>query len=89
MRAQDVMTWNVVAVEPGTPIETVARRMVEHRISGVPVVEPSGRLLDMITDGNLYQRAELATDSWRPNIVLARAVAGIGAGPVRDVPQSA
>jgi len=67
MQAQDVMTKQVVTVEPGTPVEAIARLMVEHRISGVPVVEPSGRLVGMVTDGDLYRRAELSTDQHRFN----------------------
>ena len=33
MRAQDIMTTQVVAVEPDTPVREVARIMVERRIS--------------------------------------------------------
>jgi CBS domain-containing protein len=67
MQAQDVMTKQVFTVEPGTPVEAVARLMVEHRISGMPVVEPSGRLVGMVTDGDLYRRAELLTEPHRFN----------------------
>ncbi len=67
MQAQDVMTKQVVTVEPGTPLEAVAQLMVDHRINGMPVVEPSGRLVGMITDGDLYRRAELSTEPHRFN----------------------
>ena len=67
MQAQDVMTKQVVTVEPGTPVEVVAQMMVDRRISGMPVVEPSGRLVGMVTDGDLYRRAELSTEPHRFN----------------------
>jgi CBS domain-containing protein len=58
-------TRDVVTVGPGTPVETIARQMVDHRISGMPVVEPSGQLVGIVTDGDLYRRAELATERHR------------------------
>jgi CBS domain-containing protein len=65
MRAQDVMTTQVVAVEPDTPVREVARIMVERRITGLPVQEPDGRLVGVVTDGDIYRRAELGTDRRR------------------------
>ena len=65
MQTQDVMTRDVVTVEPGTPVEAIARQMVDHQISGLPVVEPSGRMVGMVTDGDLYRRTELATERHR------------------------
>jgi CBS domain-containing protein len=65
MRAQDVMTTQVVAVEPDTPIREVARVMVERRITGLPVQAPDGRLVGIVSDGDIYRRAELGTDRHR------------------------
>jgi CBS domain-containing protein len=65
MRAQDVMTAQVVVVEPDTPVREVARIMVERRITGLPVQEPDGRLVGVVTDGDIYRRAELGTDRRR------------------------
>ena len=65
MRAQDVMTTQVVAVEADTSVREVARIMVEHRITGLPVQEPNGRLVGVVTDGDIYRRAELGTDRRR------------------------
>ena len=65
MQTQDVMTRDVVTVEPGTPVEVIARLMVDHRISGLPVVDPAGRMVGIVTDGDLYRRTELATERHR------------------------
>ena len=65
MQAQDVMTTKVVTVRPNTPIREVAKLMIDCRVSGLPVVDDSGRLMGMVTDGDLYRRAELATDKQR------------------------
>ena len=65
MQARDIMTTNVVTVAPDTPVRDVARLMLEHRISGVPVVDRSGQLVGMITDGDLYRRAEPGSEKQR------------------------
>ena len=62
MRARDVMTAPVVTAHPDTGVQELARLMIEHRIGGLPVVDDGGGLVGMVTDGDLYRRAELGTD---------------------------
>jgi CBS-domain-containing membrane protein len=61
MRAGDVMTPDVVTVEPGARVDEIARLMLEHHISAVPVVDTAGRLLGIVSEGDLVRRAEMAT----------------------------
>jgi CBS domain-containing protein len=65
MQARDVMTAKVVTVRPDTPVTEIAKLMIDNRISGLPVVENSGRLVGIVTDGDLYRRSELGTDRRR------------------------
>ncbi|HFD16842.1 MAG TPA: CBS domain-containing protein [Rhodospirillales bacterium] len=58
MLARDVMTRNVVTVAPDTPVSEIARLLLEKRISGVPVVEPDGRLVGIVSEGDLMRRVE-------------------------------
>jgi CBS domain-containing protein len=60
------MTTNVVTVSPETDIAEAVRLMLERQISGVPVIEDSGRLAGILTEGDLMRRAELVTgrQSW-------------------------
>ncbi|MGX9962629.1 CBS domain-containing protein [Roseomonas sp. F4] len=53
MRARDLMTPNPVTFQPGTPITVAARAMAERGFSGAPVVDADGRLLGMLTEGDL------------------------------------
>jgi CBS domain-containing protein len=62
MKASDVMTRLVITTTPDAPIEDVARLMVLHRFSGVPVVDASGDVVGMITEGDLLRRAETGTE---------------------------
>jgi CBS domain-containing protein len=66
MRARDIMTTNVVTVSPETDIAEAVRLMLERQISGVPVIDASGRLAGILTEGDLMRRAELVTgrQSW-------------------------
>ncbi|MDP9372850.1 MAG: CBS domain-containing protein [Chloroflexota bacterium] len=57
MQVTQIMTPDVIAVEPDTPINEVARLMTTHGVSGVPVVDPaSGALLGMITELEMIER---------------------------------
>jgi CBS domain-containing protein len=53
---EDIMTRHVITVTPATPIHTAARLMVEHRVSGLPVLDEDGRLVGIITEGDLIVR---------------------------------
>lgn len=67
MRAKDVMTTNVISVGPDTDVRTVARRLIERRISAVPVVDHEDRILGIVSEGDLMRRPESDTErhpSW-------------------------
>jgi len=67
MRAGDVMTTKVVTVSPETAVRTIAQTLVERGISAVPVVDGAGRLLGIVSEGDLMRRAEAGTErqpSW-------------------------
>jgi CBS domain-containing protein len=65
MLAADVMTVNVVSVDPETPVQEIAKLLSERGISGVPVVEKSGKLVGMISEGDLMRRVETGTQPRR------------------------
>jgi len=60
------MTTSVVTVSPETDIAEAVKLMLERQISGVPVIDDSGRLIGILTEGDLMRRAELVTgqQSW-------------------------
>jgi CBS-domain-containing membrane protein len=66
MRAADVMTADVVAVGPETSVEEIVCLLLQHRISAVPVIDAAGRLLGMVSEGDLMLRAEPAPAGRRP-----------------------
>ena len=66
MTVEDVMTRDVITVSPATPIHEAASLMVEHRVSGLPVIDAEGRLVGIISDGDLIvrQRRRKKTPWW-------------------------
>ena len=66
MQVRDVMTRKVISVTDGDSILTAARLMLQNRISGLPVVDPRGNLVGVVTEGDFLRRGELGTQRSRP-----------------------
>lgn len=67
MQARDIMTTNVISVAPDATVQDIATRLIENRISAVPVVEKDGRLIGIVSEGDLMRRPESGTErlpSW-------------------------
>ena len=62
MRAIDVMTPNVITVDPETSVQALAALLSEKGISGAPVVDAGGRMIGIVSEGDLLHRAELGTE---------------------------
>jgi CBS domain-containing protein len=58
MHAKDIMTTPVISVAPETGVSDVARLLLERHISAVPVIDTDGRLVGMVSEGDLLRRAE-------------------------------
>jgi CBS domain-containing protein len=67
MKAVDVMTRNVVSVELDSSVFEAAQRMILNRISGLPVLDTSGKLVGIVTESDLLRRAETGTMRRRPS----------------------
>lgn len=65
MVAQDVMTTTVVTVTPEMPVPDIARLLLKHRVSAVPVVDSGGRLVGIVSEGDLMRRPETGTERHR------------------------
>jgi CBS domain-containing protein len=67
MQAKDVMTSPVVTVGPDDSVTDVAKLLLERHISAAPVVDGSGHLLGIVSEGDLMRRPEAGTErrpSW-------------------------
>jgi CBS domain-containing protein len=53
MRVHEVMTTNVHTVSPATSLKEAAELLVRQHISGVPVVDADGRVLGVVSEGDI------------------------------------
>lgn len=65
-RVEDVMTADVVAVRADTPYRTVVDLLVSRRVSAVPVIDRSRRVVGIVSEADLLHKVE-ATGGERPH----------------------
>jgi CBS domain-containing protein len=96
MNASDVMTKNVISVDPETPTRVVAKLLLDKGISAVPVVDATGVAVGMVTESDLIRteikRREPSRVWWLEALAEGEDLAGefvdylkTGDRPVREV----
>jgi CBS domain-containing protein len=65
MNAADVMASDVICVAPDASVAEIAETLLANRISAVPVVNESGALLGIVSEGDLIRRVESDTERHR------------------------
>ena len=75
MNAADVMTPDVITVQPDTPLDKVIDLMLQHGISGLPVLDQDV-LVGIVSEGDLLRRVELGTVQVRSHLLEVLADAG-------------
>lgn len=56
LTARDIMTKEVITIKPEATVEELARLLIEHKISGVPVTDETNRLIGIITENDLISQ---------------------------------
>src|SRR3989304_2393810 len=56
MRVEEIMTKDVITVSPKTPIHEAAELMIDHGVSGLPVVDDAGSVVGIVSEGDLILR---------------------------------
>ncbi|TBC52436.1 CBS domain-containing protein [Rhizobium ruizarguesonis] len=63
MLVKDVMITKVVGVSPDNSVRRAAEIMLANHVSGVPVIDDAGRLVGIISEGDLLRRTELGREA--------------------------
>ena len=74
MKARDVMVSPVITVKPNDSVKQVVQLLLKNRISALPVVDDAGKIVGIISEGDLMRRPDLGTQrhrSWWLAILLA------------------
>jgi CBS domain-containing protein len=83
MKAGDVMTTGAATVRPDASLGEAARIMLEHRISGLPVVDADGKLIGVITERDFLRRDDGERPRWI-GVLLSEASGQITARELHD-----
>src|SRR6185295_19945982 len=65
MKAADIMTTHPITVRPDSSVVEAVRLMLQHRFSGLPVVDAAGGVVGVVTEGDLLRRTETGTQRQR------------------------
>ena len=58
MQAVDIMTKDVISVGPQEEVSAIAKLLLEHHISAVPVVDESHQVVGIVSEGDLMRRIQ-------------------------------
>lgn len=61
MKASEIMSRNPIAVPADAGLAEAVRLMLDHHISGLPVVDDKAGLVGILTEGDLLRRGEIGT----------------------------
>ncbi|HZH94001.1 MAG TPA: CBS domain-containing protein [Tissierellaceae bacterium] len=57
MYIKDIMTRDVITVTMEDNVEKCASLLIKHNLSGLPVLDEAGKLVGIVTEGDLIRRA--------------------------------
>lgn len=58
MQAKDIMTTNVITASPDMGVREAAETMMSNRISALPVVDPAGKLIGIVSEGDFLRQMQ-------------------------------
>ncbi len=56
LTAKDIMTKEVITIKPDATVKELAKLLIEHKISGVPVVDEDGNIAGIVTENDLISQ---------------------------------
>jgi CBS domain-containing protein len=69
MLAKDAMTLTPITVAPETTLLAAATHMLDAHVSGLPVVDAAGKLVGILSEGDLLRRCETGTERHHAGLV--------------------
>jgi CBS domain-containing protein len=84
MIVADVMSRALVTVMPGHSVRHAAQIMLDHHVSGLPVVDDLGQLVGMLTEGDLLRRVEFGPTDALPRWLAATSPDGVALDYVKS-----
>ena len=66
MKARDVMVRDVITIGPRDTVAHAAKLIAQNDVSALPVIDDHGRLVGLISEGDLMNREEIGTEIHHP-----------------------
>ena len=77
-QAKDIMSTDVVTIDPEDMTDRAVSLLVEHRISGLPVVDDAGNLVGVITEFDLLDLiCDFPTENGQVHQYMSSEVQGV------------
>lgn len=84
IKISDLMIKNPITVPPDYTIEEAAQLLLEHKISGLPVLDSKGNLLGIITKSDIFRALIAITGLGKKGIQIGLRFKDIP-GPIKEV----
>ncbi|MCU0613801.1 MAG: CBS and ACT domain-containing protein [Desulfobacterales bacterium] len=84
IKISDLMTKNPITVSPDYTIEEAAQLLLEHKISGLPVLDLKGKLVGIITQSDIFRALIAITGLGKKGIQIGICFKDIP-GPIKEV----
>ena len=66
MKARDVMVRDVITIGPRDSVAHAAKLIAQNDVSALPVIDDQGRLVGIVSEGDLMNREEISTEIHHP-----------------------
>lgn len=70
LKVKDIMTRKVITIKPTDTVEKAAVIMLEHKVTGLPVVE-DGKLVGILSQGDVFRVLTTITGVYRGGVLFA------------------
>jgi len=71
LKVKDIMAKKLVTIGPDDTVELAAVKMLERRVSGLPVVDNNGRLVGILTQNDVFKVLIAITGIYRGGVQFA------------------
>ena len=72
VKVRDIMATKVVTVDPETPYHEIVTLLLDHDISGLPVVDREGNLIGIVSEADLITKEAYDEDGRRRHLGVVR-----------------
>ena len=84
LKVKEVMTKNPITIGPDTTVDKAAVVMLEKKISGLPVVDDKGKMIGILTQGDVFRVLTSISGVYRGGVLFAFDLAD-SSGSIKEV----